>query len=296
MPKPLIAKKVVGRPRGALKARNPQNIFTDKLLSDMRRYFWATDWRELWEDWYLGVDESGRPKYRTIRQFIVKRAESAKQKQFLTWYLGPRPEPGDKDLGEFMYPFTKSGPQDWAKKRSEGGWMASENMRDGLAEIRRTTHILQKVQAVGDKVHLQMVLKWQRVIEQIEKGVREIFLPDLGFKENFSRTREVIDILKEAQGGLQSATDAYMKSQGVNLDDLQGLVMLLASPALAANTALLQGKEPTQEQVAAQALVKMVMAKAQRYELPLPKAMEATIIDAVSEDVEPVVDKKKGVN
>ena len=72
--------------------------------------------------------------------------------------------------------------------------------------------------------------------------------------------------------------------------------MLLASPALAANTALLQGKEPTQEQVAAQALVKMVMAKAQRYELPLPKAMEATIIDAVSEDVEPVVDKKKGVN
>src|SRR5579872_301568 len=87
--------KRVRRPKTITVPRNNKNCKKykvieawDRVLVDMRLFHRNTNWAEMWEDFYLAVDEHGGWKYKTIRQFVDARAESMEQRRFMFWWLG----------------------------------------------------------------------------------------------------------------------------------------------------------------------------------------------------------------
>lgn len=271
-----------------------KNHFPDRILTDMRRFYFATDWRELWEDFYLGIDSDGRPKYRTLHQFVEDKAESPTQIAFMMEHLGPK-----NDSDEPLRWTFAGAPQDWSKKRADGGWAAQHTTREAFQNIKHSTNVLQKIAQVGDRVHLSMVERWDNLVQKLleqSKGV--LFLPDLSYKENVARAHDIINLMSRCQEGLKGATDAYMRSQGVNMDDIQGLVALMASPlvsstarALEAQGGLDKGIDPVTLQ-----LTKMVMGKVARFKLPMTNDMEDKIVETVAEPVAPPTKKKSEIN
>ena len=51
----------------------------DRPLVEMRLFYKNTNWAEMWEEFYLSVDEHGGWKYKTIKQFVEAKVESVEQ-------------------------------------------------------------------------------------------------------------------------------------------------------------------------------------------------------------------------
>jgi hypothetical protein len=259
-------------------------------------FFWTTDWRALWEEWFLALDKQGKQKYRTLYHFIKAHAKIPAQKKFMHWYLGPQRDP---DLEKKDYPWCVGGPQDWAKKRAEGGWLSDKAETQTIKEIRRSTNILQKLSDVGDKVHLSTLMRWERLSRMVETDLLRGTLahPDLTEDQNVKRAGKIVDLLKSIQEGIDKATEVYLRAQGVNLNDVQGLVMLLGSPAVAAahQSGVIDAK-PTPDRALRDAVSDMLLHKTAKFGLPIPDEMADGLGKVVETTSQPVKDKKPGIN
>lgn len=251
--------------------------FHERILSDMHRYYRSVNWADLWEDWYLSLDEGGDYKYKTIYQFAKHHGESQAQRSFLLWYLGP---PVDKEeQNEFgRYTFI-DGPVDWMKKRQDGGWFTGENVKKLSKELKRRFNVLDKMSAIGDTIGVEFLERAQAIASQLDNEFKGSLLKYPG------RTKLYLQLQDDVLAYYAKAQKLYCESLGVNLEDMSGLVHLMTAAAQQATTrANTNGiQAPSREQAALRSFVEMTMTKAARYQLPMPADAEATIIDAIEE-------------
>ena len=264
-------------------------------LKVMRQFHAVTNWAELWQEFYLAIDSGGRPKYRTVGLFAKAVGKSKEQVAFLIWYLGPK-RSGD-DPSQYPYPFCREGPQDWANKRANGGWFHGKICKEVSKEIARRINVLDKMSGVGDEFYLTSVARAEKLEEKIHEAFRgEPFLPDQDYKTNVGRAKEYVALLRQVMELKGTVQKQYALSQGINFDDMEGLVHIMTAATMAAaeRAKLQEGPIKTATNAAIEAFVQMTVEKSAKYRLPMPKDLEERIVDTVAETVDSVITGKKG--
>jgi hypothetical protein len=264
--------------------------FRERLLTDMHRYFRSVNWAEMWEDWYLSLDEGGNYKYKSIYAFAKAKGESQEQRSFLLWYLGPPPESSIEQEQGKKYTFV-DGPQDWMAKRVEGGWFTKDNARSLRKELTRRFNVLEKMSAVGDSIGVSFMERAQILAARLDTEFRGSLL------RNPAGAKVYLDLQERVMDYYTRAQKLYFESLGVNLDDMSGLMTLMTAAAQSGAMlgAAVEKDRPTKEQAALRAFLDMTVQKAARWQLPMPEDAEAKIVDAIVE-AEGVTVKKKNVN
>lgn len=267
----------------------------DRALTDMRSFFWRTDWGAWWEDFHLGLNERGGFKYRRLVSFIKVKSKSQQQKTFLNWYLGPK-EPGWEKLPEAeRYKWVTGGPVDWVERRKTGGWFHEVSLKKVMSEIARRSNAYEKMAEAGDKMTLPALVRAEKMAQMVDEAFRgEAFLPSLSFDQNMERAGKYLSLHERVQSLRGRALKLYALSQGINFDDMSGLVQLMTASAMAAaQRQAVDGIEaPTTGGRALKAMVEMALFKAAQHNLPLPEGAEDQIVAA---EYAAVVKKKKDV-
>lgn len=299
MPSSTKKKKKAGRPLGVKnghgrpKKKPLPADFRDRALVDMRLYFRATDWSDLWQRWFLSVDGENERKYKSLREFAKAMAESKEQKHFLLWYLGPKPEDGEVDLEAPKYKFITDGPVDWVKKRNSGGWFTEGNLKAFGMEINRRMNALDALREAG-KITLHSLVRAEQLAQRLDEAFQgTFFIPGMTLAGNERRAELYLSLHSKILDMKARAQDLYAKSHGVNFEDMSGLQALMQASALAATLRDAEGATLDPAQSAIKALVQMTLAKSARYSLPLPEEAEGHIIDVVNADKEKAEKKKK---
>jgi hypothetical protein len=266
-----------------VRAIKPKN----RMLTDMNLFYRRTDWGSLWEDWYLSVGTEGQFKYRFIRTFVKVIGESMEQRRFLNWYLGPKI---DSDPDTLRYPYVADGPVDWAEKRKSGGWFTHKNLTVLGKEITRRMNALDALREAGNQCTLSSLVRAEQLAQRLDEEFRgSFFLPGLSLHSNQERAELYVSLHTKLLDLKAKAQDLYAKSHGVNFEDMSGLVRLMEATAMAsAQAQLIEGKQPTKMEAALNKFVQMTMAKASRYDLPLPTDIEASVTEVVT-----AIDAKK---
>jgi hypothetical protein len=257
------------------------------MLTDMHRFYRNTDWSNLWEDWYLSVNPQGQFKYKTLRTFIKKVAVSQEQKRFMSWYLGPKQNP---DMEQVNYPYVPDGPVDWVEKRNSGGWFSDKNLVVLGKEITRRVNALDAMRTAGNTFTLHSLARAEQLAQRLDEEFRgSFFLPGLSLSQNSVRAELYVSLHTKLLDYKAKAQDLYAKSHGINFEDMSGLVQLMTASAMATTQAqLADGKQPTKQEAAITKFVEMTLAKASRYQLPLPTDIEAKVEEVIS-----IADAKK---
>ena len=105
------------------KRKTKRAVPKNRTVGDMQRFFKSLDLASLWADFYVSISSSGRPKYKTSKQFARQIGENERQIGFLIWLFGP----DDNPEANAQFPFIK--PLDFDKKRATEGWFTDENIR-----------------------------------------------------------------------------------------------------------------------------------------------------------------------
>lgn len=272
--------------------------YDKRALTDMRMFYRSIDWAAYWEEWYLGVDEkTGKKKYTTIFQFASAKSHSREQRKFLEWYLGPVQKDGVVYDKEKTYCSFAGTPVDWAEKKKNNGWFTDTNLKLFGKEITRRMNALDALREAGNSLTLHSLVRAENLAQQIDVAFQgTMFLPDLPLHENINRANAYVNLQRDVLALKEKAQELYAKCHGVNFNDMHGLVELMTATTMAASIeAAKTGRTFTKEEAAVSSLVKMVVAKAGRYNLPLPEGAEGQIIDAVAE-VEETGKRKKQLN
>lgn len=257
--------------------------WSERRLVDMRLYYRTVDWAQMWEDWYLGVNSDGTPRYDTLRSFIKDKSESKQQTKFLYWYLGPDDVDAVEDAKQYKGVGCE-GPIDYVHKRRTGGWFCDKNMKALASDISRRMNALDALKEAGNRVTLHSLLRAGQLQLQLDDAFKgQFFLPGLSMKANEDRARTYIDLHEKLLNMMGTAQDLYAKSHGINFADMAGLSRLMEAAALsAAQQDAITGKTQTREQKALTALVEMTITKHQRYGMVLPPDAETAIVETVA--------------
>lgn len=268
---------------------------TDKAIRNMRIFYQRVDWHEWWESFFLDQDDKGRFKYSSTRAFAHDRAISPQQRRFIKLLIGPNNVETSLKMAT-KYPWFGQEPQDWAQKRNAGGWYTKQNMARTLKEIDHRMGVYDKLCTAGDKYYLPEIVRLDMMAESLDKAFHgELFAPNQSFEVNAKRANEYVELKRKLMGLKSTALDLFAKSQGINFADMSGLVNLMTAAAMsAANKAQIEGRVPTKEEAALKAIVSMTMAKAAKYDLPLPHDADTVIIEAVNQN--DILTKKKNTN
>lgn len=257
----------------------------DKTLTDMASFHRLTNWADLWEQWYLDLDTSGRPKYKRIYDFANATGKSPTQRKFLAWYLGPT-EPPNEVLAE-RWPFVK--PLDWKKKRETGGWYTDASLKVMTLSIRSRMDALEALREAGNSITLNSVARIEQLAQRLDEAFQGRFFVDgLSMPENYGRARAYLDLHQQLLNLMALAQDLYAKAHGINYADMSGFADLIAASALAAQRSGV--KERSKVEVALEQMISMALVKSANYELPLPDDVQKKIIDMAPEPDQP---KKK---
>lgn len=255
-----------------------------RLLNDPRHYFASLDLNSLWEEWYLGMDESGKPKYRNLRQFVNAVAEGPVQKKFLMWYLGPPTQKNDPTYSRY-YTFVKAGPVDWMRRRDEGGWFTDANLARASIEITKRMNAYERMAAAGMKYMLFDFERAERYSRTIDKYIRgEIMVPGLSLDANVGRAKSIVALQQQIGEFKANILRTFALSQGLNFEDMSGLLQIVQATAAMAQQQLDSGQVESKEQNFLKAFAAMTVRKATKYDKPLPKELEAAAIDIVAEE------------
>jgi len=243
----------------------------------------AQDWTALWEDFYLSIDQSGRHRYRTIKQFAGAIGKNEAQKKFLRWYLGPA-LPDEANIADEKYP--KVTPLDWMDKRETGGWYTEKNLVEAGKEVRNKFDALASLKESGG-LPLRFMQRIEKLAQKLDQAfLGELFVPGRTEAENIARTEgyfRLLDRLLKMEG---EAFHLYAKSLGIDFQNMEGFASLLAASASvqSANTQATSRLSQAMEQI-----VSMALTKSAKYGTKLPPEVNQKLIE-VSAQSEP---KKK---
>ena len=200
----------------------------DRSLDDMRRFHRSLDMSELWEEFYVSMDSSGRPKYNSAKHFARCKAASPKQLEFLTWLFGPKDDDAERDL---EYIFTK--PLEFDKRRDTGGWFTDEALRAHSKEITREINALDALRAAGNGITINSLSRMETLARRLDEEFRGRFFVDgVSFKENVYRAKAYLGLHDKLLHMIGYAQDIYAKSHGVNFNDMSAWQQLLTAAAV----------------------------------------------------------------
>jgi hypothetical protein len=231
----------------------------------------------MWEDWYLSLNDNGRPKYPTINKFAKAHAKNDKQYAFMRYYLGPAST--EPPLAEFS--FVK--PLDWEKKRADGGWSNEESIKELHRTVSARLSGLDAMRAVGNSVTLHSVTRAEQLARVIDKEFNFGRLPDnLDYKERMNRLKDYIGLHTKLAAFQEQIVLLYAKCHGINFDDMNGLAALMTASTITANEST---KSATRVEKALTQLTEMTLIKNAKFRTPLPPGADK-LIEASSSDAE----------
>lgn len=256
----------------------------DTTLTSMKAYHYSVDWTEYWEEFYLTIEKDGRPKYKSVAKFASAKANNAKQREFLKWYLG---KPGDNAQLDEEYKFAK--PQDWLYKRETGGWYTRANLDLASKEIRQKINALDALREAGNGVVLRMLARVDHLANKLDEVFQgELFVPGKTEAENYARTRTYFALHDDLMKMTEKALLMYAKSHGIDFEHLEGFSSLIAASASTQkeNTQATNRLSQAMEQI-----VSMALIKSGKYGTPLPPSVKDKLIEA---SALPPIPEKKG--
>jgi hypothetical protein len=256
-----------------------------KSKLDMRRFMRRTNWADLWDDFYMALDPSGLPKYKTIRRFAGEKGKSAEEIRFMMYYLGP----ADVDLEDAeRYPWCK--PQDWKKRRETTGWYTDDNITALSKAISSKMNALEALAEAGNSVTLRAFVRVSNLMHQLDNAFQgRFFVEGQDFAANIQRSEAYLRLYSRVLGMIGTAQDLYAKSRGINFDDMEGLAHILQATAQMAKQV---GDTGSKYDKALGALMQMTIMKSAEYDLPLPDDVKEKLIDITQDRPNP----KKKVN
>lgn len=260
--------------RGKLdKKKTVPAVPKNRTLDDMQRFYRTLDLAELWQDFFVSIDSSGRPKYKSARHFARHLAENDKQREFLTWLFGPAKD-SDPQM-DLLYPFAK--PLDFDYKRETGGWYTEENLRTHSKAIREELNALEALRAAGNGITLNSLSRMENMARQLDKDFGGRFMVDgLSMKENMVRARFYVMLQERLLKMIGYAQDIYAKSHGINFQDMSGFERLLAANAI--TTAAVNTASNSRVSKVLNTIVEMALEKAVTHGLPLPKDVTDKVV------------------
>jgi hypothetical protein len=250
------------------KTATPKN----RALADMQRYYRSLDLSAMWNDFYVSIDPSGRPKYKSSRQFAKSIAANEAQLEFLTWLLGPK----DSDLRlKAIYPFAS--PLDFDGKRETGGWFTPQNLKEHSKAIREQINALEALRSAGNGITIHSLARMENLAERLDQDFSGRFFVDgLSLKENAQRAQLYVALHDKLLHMIGYAQDIYAKSHGINFQDMSGFERLLQAQALAM-AATSSARESKADRVMGK-IVEMALEKSAKRGIPLPAEVEKVIV------------------
>jgi hypothetical protein len=244
-------------------------------------FYRFSDWRALWEEFYLSLDEHGGYKYKTVKAFARAKAINNEQRLFLEWWLGPSRDSSldvkDDPLRK-KYFVTGSGPQDWAERRETKGWYTTKNLKSATESITKRVNAIEKLSAAGDYTHINAVCRIEHLMSEVDKAFKgQVFVDGLPFEINQKRANTYFALQDRLLNMMKKAQEIYARSHGINFDDMQGFSHIIAaSLSISASS---QGNQKSGVETMLESLMKMTLAKSQKHQLALPEDMTKKIID-----------------
>lgn len=284
MPKPKA--KAAKEPPAATKAgKTVARLLTSNRSDiDMRRFHAALDFAAMWQEFYLEINSNNTPLYRSVRQYIKKQPFwemplNDLQKDFITWLLGPE-DPEDpamvKEYGD------KFKPQDWDKKRSDGGWYSNKALRAFSESVRQKINALEALQECGNGITINALSRISRMMEQLDKEMNgQFFAPALSLKDNMERAKFYIDQQEQLLRMLERAQDIYAKSHGINFHDMSGFEQFMAAQAMLRNTGSGGVVAQSNSEKVLGKIIEMTLEKGANHGIPIPDEMKKTAVAIV---------------
>lgn len=248
----------------------------DLGLNDMRRFHRGLDLAVLWEEFQNTVDASGRLRFKTSRQLALKIGVNDKQKEFLTWLLGP----GDAQ-GNLLYPFAK--PVDFDGKRAQGGWFSEDKLRAQSKAICREINALEAMRAAGNGIIVNSLARMESLSRRLDEEFGGSFFADgLSAKENRERALLYVQLHERLLLMLGRAQDLYAKSHGINFADMSGFERLIAAQAMIAASS--SGMRESRVGKVLKQIVEAALDKSVKYAIPLPADVEQCIVEEIESE------------
>lgn len=261
-----------------------------RMLTDMRLFYRNTDWAALWEEFYTAVTITGARKY-SLRRFINKMGESDEQIDFLWWYFGAPLLDDDPDKDK--YPFVVGGPQDWLRKRENGGWFTPKNIAEFRSDITRQVNALDAVASMGNRATIGFVHRGHKMAVQLDEEFRgQFFRPDYDAAQNATRAHLYMSLHERILTYQERAQSLYAKCHGIDFADMSGIVTLMSAVGMRGAQAEIDGKAQGKDATMITEIVKMAMHKAAQYKMDVPVDVEAKVME-VNDAPEAKPTKKK---
>lgn len=256
-----------------------------KIKDKLRLFYHNVEWHLLWEEWAQAVDIQGWRKYRSLDSLCKANSQTREQYQFLRWYLGPI-IPDEDDYLQKRYWWCPAGPQDWQAKRENGSWYTRDSLSKFALEVTRRVNALEAVREAGNQFTLSSLVRAEKLAQSIDNYFNGVIASQsLGLKDNMSRANAYLDLQIRVQEFKAMAFNLYAKSHGIDFSDMHSFMEIMSSASLAtgSNPNTLSGRT----ELAVHEIVRMSMAKAGAYKIPLPKEMSDIVIDTSSDDAMP---------
>jgi len=248
----------------------------NRALDDMRRFYKSLDFAALWNDFYMSIDPSGRPKFKSARQFVSslvpKVIQNETQLDFLVWVFGPKDS--DPRMAA-LYPFAE--PLDFDNRRDTGGWFTEANLKEHSKVIRQEINALEALRSAGNGITIHSLARMENLAERLDADFSGRFFVDgLTLKENIARAQLYVSLHDKLLHMIGYAQDIYAKSHGINFQDMSGFERLLTAQALAMSAAT-EVRTSKADKVMGK-IIEMALAKSAKHGIQLPADVEKVIV------------------
>ena len=287
-----VSKKNTQPKRKRAKAQPAPASQPSTALTDMRKFFRTTNWADVWEDWFLAVDTSGRRKYNSIRSLAKAHCKSPRQRAFMEYYCGPSKDSDPDAKRRYAY---IAEPQDWVEKRRAGAWYAAETIDEHKKSIQARMNALDALRESGNKVTLNSLVRAEKLAQKLDEEFGgTFFAPGLTLEQNADRAKQYLQLHSQILALQSKAQTMYALAHGINFNDMGGFANLLTGAAMAQQLSE-QGanKKKSKTDVVLEEVIKMTLNKAAKFNLPLPEDQSALIVETSAIKDEEDTAKKK---
>lgn len=251
---------------------------------DMRRFHAALDFTAMWQGFYSEVNANNTRLYRSVNGFVKKGWKSfwdaelnEKQTEFLIWYLGSATPVDEEKVKE--YPWAS--PQDWEKRREDGGWYSNASLRAYSQGVRQKMNALEALQEVGNGITINAVARVAKMMEQLDRDMNGSFFAEgLSYDQNKERARMYVELQGNLLNMLDKAQDIYAKAHGINFHDMSGFEQFMSAAALLRSSTTGGVQQSNGDKVLGR-IIEMTLEKSANHGIPIPEEMKKTVVAVV---------------
>lgn len=211
---------------------------------DIVRFCNGLNWNKMWEEFLMSRDSRGALTYPSVWSFAKEKGNSDAYRRIIYWRIGPPPAKISTEKSEeARMPVNWLG--DWQSAR-----MAYFNYSNKKVDALKTA--IEERQTALEAVrgtsifHVDWISKAERWSQQVDAYFRDLILvPGKSMAENSRRARLFFTLQRECFKLQQEALSAYMRSYGVNEDDISFMAQIAAAGSKAALAGVAVGATAT---------------------------------------------------